>query len=120
MLGRKEKKSFVIVQSVKNTDTAKEKGYDEKISGIKRYVAVDIIDFPHAISLTKANVRKGVLNMFYLYHDNLNNIQNILAGYSGDKFADSGILHCPVEITGKNTLHTFSVIRKRWIVHLHD
>ena len=38
--GRKKKSSFTIVdaQSVKNTDTAMEKGYDEgkKVSGIKR------------------------------------------------------------------------------------
>ena len=37
--GRKEKTSFCIVdaQSVKNTDTAEEKGYDagKKVSGIK-------------------------------------------------------------------------------------
>jgi hypothetical protein len=43
--GRKEKTTMGIVdaQSVKNTDTAKEKGYDggKKISGIKRHIAVD-------------------------------------------------------------------------------
>ena len=43
--GRNEKTSFCIVdaQSVKNTDTAKNKGYDggKKISGIKRHIAVD-------------------------------------------------------------------------------
>mgnify|MGYP003327862249 FL=1 len=41
--GRKEKTSFCIVdaQSVKNTDTAEEKGYDagKKVSGIKRHIA---------------------------------------------------------------------------------
>ena len=38
-------------QSVKNTDTAKEKGYDagEKISGIKRHITVDSQGLPHAI-----------------------------------------------------------------------
>ena len=43
--GRNEKTSFCIVdaQSVKNTDTAKHKGYDggKKVSGIKRHIAVD-------------------------------------------------------------------------------
>jgi alpha-mannosidase len=42
--GRKEKTSFAIVdaQSVKNTDTAENKGYDagKKVSGIKRHIAV--------------------------------------------------------------------------------
>jgi Transposase DDE domain len=40
-----EKTSFIIVdaQSVKNTDTAENKGYDagKKVSGIKRHIAVD-------------------------------------------------------------------------------
>ena len=43
--GREEKTTFLIIdaQSVKNTDTAEEKGYDagKKISGIKRHIAVD-------------------------------------------------------------------------------
>lgn len=51
---RKEKTSFIIVdaQSVKNTDTAYEKGYDagKKISGIKRYIAVDTQGLPHPIT----------------------------------------------------------------------
>ena len=34
---------MVDAQSVKNTDTAEEKGYDagKKVSGIKRHIAVD-------------------------------------------------------------------------------
>ena len=45
-------------QSVKNTDTAEEKGYDagKKISGIKRHIAVDSQGLPHAISVTTADV----------------------------------------------------------------
>jgi len=43
--GRLAKTSFIIIdaQSVKNTDTAEEKGYDagKKVSGIKRHIAVD-------------------------------------------------------------------------------
>ena len=42
---RKGKTSFIIIdaQSVKNTDTAKHRGYDagKKVSGIKRHIAVD-------------------------------------------------------------------------------
>ena len=65
---------------MKNTDTAKEKRYNagKQISRIKWHIAVD--DLPHAISLTKANVRKGALIMCYLYHNNINNVQNILSG----------------------------------------
>jgi hypothetical protein len=48
--------SFLIVdaQSVKNTDTAEEKGYDagKKVSGIKRHIAVDTQGLPHAIAVT--------------------------------------------------------------------
>ena len=44
-LGRNATTSFLIVdaQSVKNTGTAEEKGYDagKKVSGIKRHIAVD-------------------------------------------------------------------------------
>ena len=67
---RKEKTSFIIVdaQSVKNTDTAEEKGYDggKKISGIKRHIAVDIRGLPHSIYITTANVtdRTGAIVMF--------------------------------------------------------
>ena len=52
--------------------------------------------------------------MFYLYHNNLNNVQNIFAnpGYSDDKLANSKILYFPIEIIKKNTLYTFSVILK--------
>jgi transposase len=55
-LGRSAMTSFLIVdaQSVKNTDTAEEKGYDagKKVSGIKRHIAVDTQGLPHAIAVT--------------------------------------------------------------------
>ncbi|MCP4354677.1 MAG: transposase, partial [Proteobacteria bacterium] len=66
----KEKTTFCIVdaQSVKNTDTAKQKGYDagKKVTGIKRHIAVDILGLPHAICVTTANItdRNGALKMF--------------------------------------------------------
>ena len=57
---RKGKTSFIIIdaQSVKNTDTAKYKGYDagKKVSGIKRHIAVDSQGLPHAICITTANI----------------------------------------------------------------
>ena len=58
--GRNMKTSFLIVdaQSVKNTDTAENKGYDagKKISGIKRHIAVDSQGLPHAIHITTADM----------------------------------------------------------------
>ena len=66
-LGRNAQTSFVIVdaQSVKNTDTAEEKGYDagKKVSGIKRHIAVDTQGLPHAAAVTTVDVtdRDGAL-----------------------------------------------------------
>ena len=52
---------------MKNTDAAKEKGYDagKKVSGIKRHIAVDTQGLPHAIAITTANVtdRSGATAM---------------------------------------------------------
>ena len=70
--GRKAKTSFIIIdaQSVKNTDTAENKGYDagKKVSGIKRHIAVDTNGLPHAIGVTTADVtdRNGALEIFKL------------------------------------------------------
>ena len=83
--------SFCIVdaQSVKNTDTAENKGYDagKKVSGIKRHIAVDTQGLPHAICVTTANItdRAGAILMFKAAKDNLTNAQNILVdgGYTG-------------------------------------
>ena len=67
---RKGKTSFIIIdaQSVKNTDTAKHKGYDarKKVSGIKRHIAVDSQGLPHAICITTANItdREGLQRYF--------------------------------------------------------
>ena len=93
--GRKEKTSFCIVdaQSVKNTDTAEEKGYDagKKVSGIKRHIAVDINGLPHAIGITTADVtdREAALKMFSAQKDNLSEVTNVLVdgSYTGKKFA---------------------------------
>jgi len=82
---RKEKTSFCIIidsQSVKNTDTAENKGYDagKKISGIKRHIAVDTSGLPHAIHITTANVtdRNGAIELLELNKNNLCLITNIL------------------------------------------
>jgi transposase len=124
--GRKDKTSFLIIdaQSVKNSDTAEEKGYDagKKVSGIKRHIAVDTNGLPHGIFVSTANItdRDGALELFSRHKDNLSKVLNILAdgGYSGENFADAveKMLGCKVEIAKRNELHTFVVIPKRWVV----
>ena len=57
--GREIKTTMVIVEakSVKNVDTAGQKGYDggKKISGIKPHLAVDTGGLPHAMKVTTAD-----------------------------------------------------------------
>jgi len=115
---------IVDAQSVKNTDTAENKGYDagKKICGIKRHIAVDTQGLPHAIHITTANItdRGGALEMFSLHKDSLSDVENVLVdgGYSGDPFATAvkKLLHCKVEVAKRSELHTFKVIPKRWVV----
>ena len=82
--GRHEATTFLIIdaQSVKNTDTAMEKGYDagKKVSGIKRHIAVDTQGLPHALAVTTADVtdRKGCLVALERGRDNLGAIQKSL------------------------------------------
>lgn len=118
--------SFVIVdaQSVKNTDTAENKGYDagKKISGIKRHIAVDTQGLPHAIHITTANItdRSGAIQMFDLTKENLVNVVNVLVddGYSGENFSSAikNIINANVEVAKRSELHKFAVIPKRWVV----
>ena len=124
--GRTEKTSMVIVdaQSVKNTDTAREKGYDagKKVSGIKRHIAVDTQGFPHAIEVTTANVtdRDGALSMVHASKENLSDTAVLLVdgGYTGEKFAKEieHMLGAKVQVAKRNELHTFVVIPQRWVV----
>lgn len=46
---------IVDAQSVKNTESAREKGYDagKKVSGIKRHIIVDTNGLPHATLLLR-------------------------------------------------------------------
>ncbi len=118
--------SFCIIdaQSVKNTDTAENKGYDagKKVSGIKRHIAVDTQGLPHAICITTVNVtdRAGAELMFETAKNNLAEVQNVLAdgGYRGEKFAEkvNELLSATVEVVKRNELHSFIVLPKRWIV----
>jgi len=124
--GRNLQTSFLIVdsKSIKNTDTAKEKGFDagKKISGIKLHLAVDILGLPQAMHITKADTtdRNGAIEMFIATSNNLIKVQNMLvdSGYSGENFAGAvkKILGCRVEVVKKSDLHSFKVIPKRWIV----
>ena len=124
--GRIEKTSFCIIdaQSVKNTDIAREKGYDagKKVSGIKRHIGVDTNGLPHAIEVTTANVtdRDGAIEMTKRHKQNLSEVTNILVdgSYSGEKFAKEikKIIQATVEVVKRNELHTFKVLPKRWVV----
>ena len=124
--GRKSSTSFLIVdaQSVKNTDSAREKGYDagKKVSGIKRHIAVDAQGLPHAIAVTTANVtdRKGALQALGRCAADLQAVQSILAdgGYVGQPFAEAveELLGAEVQIAKRSELHTFAVMPQRWVV----
>ena len=124
--GRTEQTSFCIVdsQSVKNTGSAGNKGYDpgKKVSGIKRHIAVDTQGLPHAIHVTTADVtgRAGALAMFDQRRGDLNRVQNVMVdgGYTGKPFAAEvqNLLGASVEVVKRNELHTFAVLPKRWVV----
>lgn len=111
-------------QSVKNTDTARYKGYDagKKVSGIKRHIAVDTQGLPHAIAVTTANIndRNGALLMLLLQEENLLEVRNVLVdgGYTGGRFERmvGQILGAEVEVAKRSELHKFAVIPQRWIV----
>ncbi len=92
---RDEEPSCVIVdsQTVKNTDTTTEKGYDagKKISGIKRHLVVDTMGLPHAIHISTANVtdRTGALEAVATPAATLTAVSKIIvdSAYSGENFA---------------------------------
>jgi transposase len=115
---------IVDAQSVKNTDSADNKGYDagKKVSGIKRHIAVDTQGLPHAIAVTTANVtdRDGAIQALTRCATGLGAVTNILAdgGYTGEPFATAvkTLTGATVEIAKRNELHTFAVMPKRWVV----
>ena len=126
-MGKKDKPTLGIVdaKSIKNVDTAKEKGYDagKKVSGIKLHILVDTLGLPHAMHITRANTtdRDGAVEMVSLNLDPLSDLRKMLVdgGYTGQAFADkiqSHLENVEVEVVKRNELHTFSVLPKRWIV----
>ena len=124
--GRTEQTSFCIIaaQSVKNTDTAEEKGDDggKKVSGIKRHIAVDTQGLPHGMAVTTANItdRAGAIILAERAQEQLSEVTNILAdvSYTGEPFAEKmkELLGATVEVVKRNELHTFIVIPQRWVV----
>jgi transposase len=117
---------IVDAQSVKNTDTATQKGDDagKKVSGIKRHIAVDTQGLPHAVAVTTAEVtdRKGMLQALKRCKPSLSRVQNLLAdsGYVGEPFAQGvqDILGqgVTVQVAKRSELHTFKVMPQRWVV----
>lgn len=111
-------------QSVKNTDCAKEKGYDagKKVCGIKRHIAVDTNGLPHAFWITTANIsdKAGALEMLRKNKKNLSCVTAILCdgGYIGQPFADAvkKLIGANVQVVKRSELHSFQVLPKRWIV----
>ena len=124
--GRTEHTSFLIIdaQSVKNTDTAREKGYDagKKVSGIKRHIAVDSNGLPHAMHVTTANVtdRTAAVAMVMKEQGNLVQVERVLvdANYAGKPFAEAiqTTISAVVEVVKRSELHTFKLMPKRWVV----
>ena len=123
---KKDKTTLGIIdaKSIKNTDTAEEKGYDagKKVSGIKLHITVDTLGLPHALHVTCANVtdRKGAEAMIALNLDALSSVEKFLVdgGYSGENFANTirEIHGATVEVVKRNELHQFKVLPMRWIV----
>jgi transposase len=111
-------------QSVRNTDSAEEKGYDagKKVSGIKRHTVVDTDGLPHAIGVTTADVsdRDGAVLLAKRSGRELSRVEKLLVdgGYSGEKFAARirETLGAEVEVVRRSELHTFKLLPRRWVV----
>ena len=125
-MGRSVRTSFVILdaQSVKNTATPQNKGYDggKKISGIKRHLAVYINGLPFAIHITTANVseRDGAIALLASNEEQFDLVQRVMAdgGYTGDNFAQSvhAIIGADVIIAKQSDLKNGQVTPQRWVV----
>jgi transposase len=115
---------IIDAQSVKNTDSARHKGYDggKKISGIKRHIAVDTQGLPHAIAVTTANVtdRQGALEALKRNASSLDRVHSVLVdgGYTGKPFAKAieERLGATVQVAKRRELRTFAVMPQRWVV----
>ena len=63
---------------------------------------------------TKFKKKLVEIEMFIVTNDNLTKVQNMLEGYSGEKFAGAvkKILLCSVEVVKKSDLHTFKGLKR--------
>jgi transposase len=111
--------------SVKNTDSAERKGDDagQKVSGIKRHLAVDTQGLPHGIVVTTANLtdRQGGLAVLRRHRADLTTVTKVLVdgGYTGQPFAAGVKEQLPgatVAVVKRHELHAFAVLPKRWLV----
>ncbi|TSC71335.1 MAG: hypothetical protein G01um101470_668 [Parcubacteria group bacterium Gr01-1014_70] len=115
---------IIDAQSVKNTDSTTEKGYDagKKVSGIKRHIAVDTNGLPHGVSVTTANItdREGAILLATHSRETLSEVKKILVdgSYTGEPFAQKmkEMLGATVEVVKRNELHSFVVLPRRWVV----
>ena len=118
--------SFIILdaQSVKNTDPAESSGYDggQKVSGIKRHLAVDINGLPMAVHVTTANVseRDGANALLALNKSQFDLVQRVMAdgGYTGNNFAQSvqAMINAEVIIAKQSDLRHGQVTPQRWVI----
>ena len=123
---KKEKSTLGIIdaKSIKNADTAEEKGYDahKKVSGIKLHIITDTMGLPHAISVSCANItdRKGAIKMVSSHIESLFCIKKFIVdgGYRGENFAKEikTLCNAEVEVVKRNNIHKFEVLPIRWIV----
>lgn len=69
---------IVDSKSIKNADTAQNKGYDV---GIKLHIGVDVLGLPHAIMITTADAtdRNGSIKMINYYCDVTDNLSQMEA-----------------------------------------
>lgn len=124
--GWKEQTGFIMIdsQSVKNTDTARDKGYNvgKKVSGIKRHIIVDTEGLPHGILVTTADKtdRQGALDTITLHKDSLQNVEVVLVdgGYTGEPFslAVNNLIGSRADVAKRSELHKFAAIPQRWVV----
>ena len=123
---KREKPTLGIIdaKSIKNADTAQEKGYDgnKKISGIKLHIITDTMGLPHAISISCANKsdRKEAVKMVSSHLEFLFSIKKFIVdgGYRGENFAKEikELCHAEVEVVKRKKAHEFEVLPIRWIV----
>ena len=115
---------LIDAQSVQNTSSSEEKGYDagKKVSGIKRHIVVDTMGLVHGFLVTTADTtdRNGAIAMVGLHRGELASVRKFLVdgGYSGETFAAAiaALTGAAVEVVKRNEIGKFVVLPKRWIV----